>query len=847
MSYNVWFDKEPGRYVAAQTVNWVVSDQVNFFTVSQGDKPASISEYIAYDTLSPPGPFIAVTQDGTGNVVYDGGFPKFYNTAAPPAGISPSITMEFKATNDGTATSGNAYYYNAFTDLPVTIAAGDRLVYDMLQDNVNARVGIDAVTAANASADPTHYSLRDWLQPISVLRDQNGLSVHPATDLGSRAVNQWYHREFDLTQCAGYTFLKWSMAYEGEVPGTFATRFRDVYILDSTGKIKAILFKDTMKLPGNTSAEGGASGYSNLSKTTYDPRGQLTASFKYLFNAINWTANPAKVTAGIKKILILGDTPATGNYSVKGTDVSGFFNSFTNLCAAAGYTPTFKVPGDYSGGYLDPTLAELNNYCCVLVMGAVGGGTALITDAGVSNLVAARAAGLGIILITDDGPDITTIGGAYPPPQVARQFFVTVNKIAVQFGAWFTGNYDRTPVNVGFLRSTYGDHPLYGGMLDSESIQAGGSESKVMITPFTKYSKAALPAPLQFTALGRYIVQVTAKLKDGTAESFRVVFIIGDGNIIKWTRKGSTTEITSLDLGLDWQASLDLLFDTIGLGTLSGSLYQNNTKIGTVSSTDAGGGSVVWTAGTSANLRLKHGDVLKAAFETPLQASASLPVTRINLGTVPNKDVAPIVQKLKAWATGIASSQVLTKLFQGIQALVPAGTYTNNHSNAGMIRAIRNFIDNGFAVPPFAPMLLSPLSNSKFVNPVTGAKILPQYKVFSVTYGWQNLPANLTMLYYNNINFPAGTYVFMGAADDQLTVEIDGVVKGNLGGGYTEGSAVASFEVTLSAGVHVLKLTNVNVPANTPGYWYMVIVDKATGAIFHQPTPDTWRSNDVIG
>lgn len=43
----------------------------------------ALSEYIAYDTLTPPNPFIAVTQDGLGRVVYDGGFPKFYNQELP--------------------------------------------------------------------------------------------------------------------------------------------------------------------------------------------------------------------------------------------------------------------------------------------------------------------------------------------------------------------------------------------------------------------------------------------------------------------------------------------------------------------------------------------------------------------------------------------------------------------------------------------------------------------------------------------------------------------------------------------------------------------------------------------
>lgn len=1160
-AHNVWFDKEPNRYTDPQTVNWVVSDQVDFFALSQTEKPAAISEYIAYDTLSPPGPFIAVTQDGTGNVVYDGGFPKFYNSVAPPAGINASITMEFKGTNDGSVVNGNAYYYNAFSDLPVTIAAGDRLVYDILQDSANARVGIDAVTANSAGNGQWNYSMRDWAQAGSVLKDQNGLSVHPSTDLGSRAINKWYHREFDLSAAAGSTFIRWSMAYEGEVPGTYATRYRDVYILDSTGKIKAILFKDTMRLPGNSSTEVGSSGYTNLSKALYDPRAQLTASFKYLYNAINWTANSHKVAAGNRKILIMGDgsTSTGATYTVKGTDASGFLTSFTNLCAAAGFTPTFKEPTDYAGGMLDPRSAELDQYACVLFMGSYNGvsAAALITDGAVDDLVAYRAAGNGIIMITDDGPNIASAAAAYPPPSTARQFFAGVNKLAVRFGAWFSGNFDRTPVNVGYLRTNYGDHPLYAGMTNAENIFAGGSESVVILTPFTKYTKANPPPPLNFTN-GRYVIQVTAKLKNGDAETYRVAFIIGNGSLIKWTSDG-VNEVSSVNTAWAWTAWMNLVLDTAGLGTLSGSIYLNNVKIGELSSTDAGGPRIVWYAGGMVNHKVVNGDVFRAALESPITASASLTVNRWNLEQLKGRSMGEIAQLIaQKYSTGTVAgdkakipTRALREASRGVRSILPKGAVIDGYgeildwkSGAQITRFLKEFAKGNFplaplnvllyensataavamanlvpptpkqvfdtwgrfsgqewyepgVVPPVeseasswswdvasnsaksttnsnntigfvskekveeythdvtltstnsdddcvsvvvaaaktgnlvehlcvvcspggfgsspvslqyntgttgakvlvsrnviefgtpnsgltpwsgrtirvqinrrgsnvtvsytdwnklgaivdsftfdmlsdpvlanllgpkqygyaamsqaassfqyitfyggvlmdtltdaqtgnvyrwngtawavlgatklkdiygtqrklisfitrqefyidkngvvtkltdpAPMLLSPLVNSAFKNPVTGVVVSPQYKVYSAQYGWQSLPANLTMYYYADMFFPAGTYIFMGAADDRLRVEIDGVFYKDLGGGYVDGNAPISFEVTLTAGTHKLKLTNVNVPANTPGYFYLMIFRKSDGSIFHEPTPGTWSTLDTIG
>lgn len=1164
-AYNVWFDKEPGRYTSPQTIGWTVSDQVDFFAISQGEQPAAISEYIAYDTLTPPNPFIAVTQDGTGNVVYDGGFPKFYNLYSPPAGINASITMEFKATCQGTSTGANLYYYNAFTDLNVTIAAGDRLVYDVFQDSANSRVGIDAIT--NANEDPAvsgqyNYSLRDWGQPISVLKDQNGITIHPAADLGGRAVNKWYHREFDLSACAGATFVKWSMAYEGEIAGTYATRFRDVYILDSTGKVKAVLFRDTMKLPNSSSTEAGASGYTNLSKTLYDPRSQLNGSFKYLFNAVHFCANVKKNAAGNKKILILGDhTNASSNYAVKSTDPNGFFTSMTNLCAALGFTPTFKDLGDYGGSQLNPTLAELEQYSLVLMFSTAYhvSNAPLITPAAVDAFVAYRSAGSGIIMITDHGASvITDITQVNSEVAASAGFYGTCNRIATRFGAWFTGNFDRTPVNVGFLRSTYGEHPLWAGLSDSESIIAGGSESKVMISAFTKYTKTSLPPAIQLPTPQRKVVQVTAKLKNGEAETFRVVFIYGDGALIKWV-DSNFNEVTAVDTKYAWNFLVDLFLDTTGLGTLTGSIYHNTTKIGEILSTDSGGPVVTFYAGSLAGHRFLNGDVLKAALENPISASASITVSRINLEQLKGRSLAEIAQMIShhygegtvAGAAAKFPQRAIIAAGRGIKSILPKGASIDGYGlvldwndAARNIRLIKEFAKGNFPLAPLnvllyedqtkanvamanftpptpkqifdtwgrfsnqewyepgvvppasseasgwtwdaasnsakstvnsastigfvskekveeythdvtlsssnadddcvcvviaaaktgnlvehlcvvfspggvgaapvtlqynlattgakvlvsrsviafgtpnsgltpwsgrnirvnisrrgssvnvsytdwnkpagpfvdtftfdmasdpvlanllgpqsygyaamsqpdvtfqgitflggvllntlsvastgavyrwngsawaplpntklkdiygtqrklvsylttqefyvdkngvvtkltdpAPMLLAPLSNSLFKNPVTNAVLSPQYKVYSANYGWQSLPANLTMYYYADMYFPAGDYWFIGAADDQLTVEIDGVVYGNLGGGYSEGAAVQKFKVTLTAGTHKLKLTNVNVPANTPGYWYMMILNSA-GAIFHEPTPGTWKTLDSIG
>lgn len=77
---------EPGYYPTAQTLTVTFPPNTRKAIYTTSDRPPVLSEVIAYDEgpiveggPSVPRPFIAVTQDGRGNVIYDGGFPKFYN------------------------------------------------------------------------------------------------------------------------------------------------------------------------------------------------------------------------------------------------------------------------------------------------------------------------------------------------------------------------------------------------------------------------------------------------------------------------------------------------------------------------------------------------------------------------------------------------------------------------------------------------------------------------------------------------------------------------------------------------------------------------------------------------
>lgn len=389
---NMTAGKDPQFYVGAVTTTWSFSGNVNKVSYSVNALPPAISKYIAYDTLVPPNPFIAITQDGSGNVVYDGGFPKFYNA--------------------------------------------------------------------------------EW----------NG------------AVN-------------------------------FAG---------------------------------------------------LNASHKFLANALSFCANPLKVAAGNRKVLFLGDSPVNGSFALKSTVPSGFYNTVLGICAAMGWTPTLKDINDYGGVSLDARFAELDQYAAVVLLSSLH--TPQITDNCVSDLVTYRQVGNGIIVITDDGPDLTDISQAYPNP-APRQFFATANKLVRNFGAYFTGLYDRVPVNVGFLRATYGDHPLYNGMLDSESIQAGGSESKVVVQTFTQYNPGAVPS-IPLSTPGENSVNFLLVMNDGSIETYKFKYTIINGEFL-FHANGAGTQIAAfLDtLKRVWDGGLKT-----NLGnppTMLGDIMRNNVRMGT--------------------------------------------------------------------------------------------------------------------------------------------------------------------------------------------------------------------------------------------------------------------------
>ena len=249
----------------------------------------------------------------------------------------------------------------------------------------------------------------------------------------------------------------------------------------------------------------------NNSWTTYS---QLSASFKYLYDAIDFISNKTKVNAGNKKILIIGDSEQTEHYSIKddGSGNGGFKKTIDRICSMKGYTPTYKTKGEYANNQLDIQFQELDNYCCILFFSTAYTNVKFITDTCIQSLVTYRQSGNGIFFISDHGDrDIPNI--TYARTQDYYGFYRTANYVVTNFGCYFSGNYDRNPVNVGFLRTNYGNHPLWANLSDSEYIQAGGSESRIFITTYPlNYGSINLA----LTQNGYIPVQFLLSYSDGT-------------------------------------------------------------------------------------------------------------------------------------------------------------------------------------------------------------------------------------------------------------------------------------------------------------------------------------------
>lgn len=450
----------PGRYPQVNEVTWEFAPDVRQVAYTINGLPPVLSEYIAYDQLDPPNPFIAVTQDGRGNVLYDGGFPKLYN-------------------------------------------------------------------------------------------GQN-IEAHEAT--------------------------------------TFA---------------------------------------------------ELTPAMKYFHNALNWCANPEAIAQYGKRVLVLGDADTGEPYCILDEGTNNFKLTMEAICRVAGFTPTYLTRSHW-GRQIDCTLSELTQYACIVLFSTRSTEADLITDNAVQDLVTYRSLGGGIVVITDHGPNISTIENAWPA--TGQAFFRTANKLIRNFGAWFSGNYNRTPVNVGFIRQTYGDHPLYANITNDEAIYAGGSESRVFVNQIDTIDPTDMPT-VQL-AEGETRIQILVQLEDGQVEVYNLMYEVTDDIEILTFTDMDDQPVTEVDIGWDNGVALKLVVNGEGQATLIGGLYRNTTKIGEFRYDQNTGSRVIWYLGEGVPNYVNDGDRIRAVIEHPYTYEKSVLVHRTQLTLGRGDSTAPVVKAL---------------------------------------------------------------------------------------------------------------------------------------------------------------------------------------------------------
>ncbi len=433
----------PARYDNEIDVSFTV-DNPNITKVAytlDGTQPV-ISEYIAYDQLNPPNPFLAVTQDGRGNVVYDGGFPKFYNSRAP----GPEVT-----------------------------------------------------------------------------------------------------------------------SFE-----------------------------------------------------------ELNGEFKFLYNAIKFCAR-TPLTSGRQKILVIGDGTAN-SYNVKQTNSNGFRTSFERIAEIVDFDLVIKNKEDW-GTIIDVRLSELMLYDLIIIMssasGLPSGHPTHITPASVNDILTYRERGGGLIVITDHGKNCEDIDDARV--YTSGSFFNMGNQIITNFGAYFTGDFNRSPVNVGYIRNTFGDHPLLNNLDDSESIWAGGSESEVRVIEVETINPNEIPT-FNLDGPDTHVISFLLLDDEGNGHSYRFMYTVGAEGYVSFKSKLGETLLNPVPTTKRF-FDYDIIPTEEGVGTVEGVLFRNEIEIASFTTID-GVTTYTWFHGQYLPTTVVDGVNYRVEVRSPVLFTDSITLTK---------------------------------------------------------------------------------------------------------------------------------------------------------------------------------------------------------------------------
>lgn len=613
MATDITISKPPGYYSPSVTVDVTWPPDARKAIVTRGSIPPVLTEILAYDKgpIGPPGstnatsstarvnrPFMAVTQDGNGNIVYDGGFPKYYNMYQPNEMPQPMVNVfRFQgwcnpANNNGEWGVGNDAYYETFSNVKVKIAKGDVLVYSM---NLYGRV---AESAVDARLDGNSLdAMRAWAISHN-LSDTKGVNAHGGTNYTGIADGRWYTRTIPLDLFIGRTMDQWRVCFEGNEPGWYTSYFRDIYVKNAAGQIKATLFNGSLQVPSVVGAggDGNSNSYEQITKTVVNLSvfDQLPGAWKYLHNVMKFIANPQKVASGNNKLLIIGNVHGNKPYCIRNrqsdtslsTDarITGFRDTFDAVAGVAGKQLTYYDTSDTGDKPIDLKFAYLNQFAGVIFLSSKesNGSEAMrrVTPAFAKELNLYRLQGNGVFVVTDHSNE----GYTSPADAAARTygFPQDANRLTEYWSAYFTNSVDRHPIDVAAIRQQLrdaggdGNHPLLNNLLPGDAIHAGESESLVIVdtypnnqVPVNKSASFLINTP------GDNWLNILVQRQDGTVFVRPLKYTIVDPEAYQYIRADRSPIVGDWATNkLGWDSLMQLTNGATD--TLVGSIYKND-------------------------------------------------------------------------------------------------------------------------------------------------------------------------------------------------------------------------------------------------------------------------------
>lgn len=373
----------------------------------------------------------------------------------------------------------------------------------------------------------------------------------------------------------------------------------------------------------------------------------LSDSCKYLANAFNFIANPRKVAQGNRKILFLNNCNRDGQYNILKSYYKpdplqneigeyGFRDTFDAVCNIGGWIPTYFDVTTQGGTPLNISLATLDQYAAVVYLASRGEnrpGESWITTACAQAIAQYRANGNGVAIITDHcGDNYTSLQDAVARGSV---FGGDATKVAQYFGAYFSGNVDRSPVQVSEIRRQIGlpgppeDHPLLAGMSNTEFIFAGGSESLIIPELFDNdVVNHEQPWTITFSTPGTYRVNVLVQLDDGTilTKPMRFVIINPSDILIKDSFNRTVTNASQT-----YKPVIDYTLDTVATSTptVTGEIRIGTMLVGYFTTTIVNG--IANTAyqplgGSGVPMPVQNGQLIKFVIKEPFEFTATYTV-----------------------------------------------------------------------------------------------------------------------------------------------------------------------------------------------------------------------------